>query len=431
MASSKSLGVSRVPESDDAGAIWLPTFKPRRFLANGHLQTVVGNYLPRANRLPLPERTLVEVEAASAGKPASRVLCDCHWQPEQVRGERLTVVLVHGLEGSSNSQYIIGNANKLWHAGCNIVRMNMRNCGIWDGAAARSEPDETNEAGGTAGDMAALSPTLYHSGMSGDVLAVASHFIRTYGLQALALVGYSMGGNLVLKLTGEVTQVSFPQLKAVVGVSPAIDLGPSADALHLPVNRLYEWKFLHAMKKRFRRKARLFPWRYSTARLMGIRTLREFDDRITAFYEGFDGADDYYFRVSAARTIDRIAVPALVLHALDDPFVRLTQDTRCRLLANPLIALVETRNGGHCAFLAARGADLNDDGYWAEETLRSFLLTNLERNNRPASLWHGAEPGASALEEPAGSALAATDGSALAIPDAPELTGTGGRRTHV
>src|SRR5271155_2521976 len=286
-------------------------FHPRRFLRNGHLQTIAGNYLSRVNDLPTPEDQLVEVSPATASQIASQVLCHCHWQPEEVRAARPTAIIVHGLEGSSNSQYVVGNSNKLWHAGCNIVRMNMRNCG------------------GTE----ALSPTLYHSGLSIDVLAVMNFFVAKHGLQSISLIGYSMGGNLVLKLAGELGTAAPATLHSVIGVSPAADLQPSADALHLPQNRLYELKFLHNLLRRFRRKAVLFPRAYDRNRATGIHSLRQFDDRITALYSGFTSADDYYDRAAAARVLDRISVPALILHALDDPFVRLTDETREKISA--------------------------------------------------------------------------------------------------
>lgn len=333
-------------------ATWLTEFIPRRALRNGHLQTIAGNFLPRRNALPLPEAHIVQVAPATTAREACHVLCHTHWQPEAVRRERLTVLLVHGLEGSSNSQYVVGNANKLWNAGANIIRMNMRNC-------CGTEQ---------------LSPSLYHSGMSGDVLAVAEHFIQMQQLKSLALVGYSMGGNLVMKMAGEVTPDDLPQLKAVVGVSPAIDLGPSADALHEPQNRIYEWKFVRGLLDRYRRKAELFPHIYSTERVTEVRTIREFDDYLMTQHEGFAGADDYYHRAAAARVVDRIAVPTLVLHALDDPFIRMTAETREKLVRNPQITLVETKHGGHCAFLAAASPAQHDDGYWAEKTLIHFLL---------------------------------------------------------
>jgi uncharacterized protein len=329
-------------------------FRPRRFLTNGHLQTIAGNYLARVNSLPAPEDQLVEVSPATANQIASQVLCHCHWQPEQVRAERPTAIIVHGLEGSSASQYVVGNSNKLWRAGCNIVRMNMRNCG------------------GTE----ALSPTLYHSGLSNDVLVVMNFFVAQYGLQSMSLIGYSMGGNLVLKLAGELGTAAPAVLRSVIGVSPAVDLDASADALHLPVNRLYELKFLHNLLNRYRRKAMLFPRAYDRNRATGIRSLREFDDRVTALYSGFSSAQDYYDRAAAARVVDRIAVPTLVLHALDDPFVRLTPESRDKLNANPKITLIESERGGHCAFLAQPDMTNGYDGYWAEHTLLRFLLAN-------------------------------------------------------
>jgi predicted alpha/beta-fold hydrolase len=341
-------------------------FFPRRFLRNGHLQTLVANYKPRQYVLPQAEAHLIEVEAGNdtlvesgtvgleqaranvRRHGASYVLCQCHWQPNP--SQCLTILLVHGLEGSANSQHVLGNSTRAWAAGCNVIRMNMRNCG------------------GTED----LSPTLYHSGLSGDVAAVMRTLTREKGLRAFALVGYSMGGNLVLKLAGEMGEHVPEYLKAVVGVSPAMDLGVSADALHNISNRVYEWKFLLGLKRRFRRKAELFPQIYSTIGLERIATLRQFDDQVTARYSGFTGADDYYDRAASSRVASQIAAPALVIHALDDPFVRMLPATRAALLANHRVRLAETAHGGHCAFLAPAAGY---DGYWAEKMLLEFLLS--------------------------------------------------------
>jgi predicted alpha/beta-fold hydrolase len=329
-------------------------FTPRRYLSNGHLQTIIGNYLHRIDALPAPTPEYVEVSPATGSQISSQVLCHNHWQPAEIRADAPTAIIVHGLEGSSNSQYVVGNANKLWRAGCNIIRMNMRNCG------------------GTE----ALSPTLYHSGLSGDVAAVMHHFIAAQGLKSIALIGYSMGGNLVLKLAGELGAQAPPQLRSVIGVSPAVDLGPSADALHRPLNRVYEGKFLYALIKRFRRKAALFPQVFDVARAAHIRSLRQFDDEITAFYSGFTGADDYYHRAAAARVLASIRIPTLILHAFDDPVVHIPPASCAAIAANPAITYIETPNGGHCAFLAPANPATHDDGYWAETTLLQFLLAH-------------------------------------------------------
>lgn len=331
-------------------------FHPRRWLINGHLQTIAGNFLPRPRTLPPSVAELVETVPARGKQISTQVLCECHWQPLARRAERPTVLILHGLEGSSRSQYVLGNATKLWAAGCNTIRMNMRNCG------------------GTE----RLTPTLYHSGMSADVGAVMRYFLSLYKLRTFALIGYSMGGNLVLKLAGDLGPSAPPELKAVVGVSPAIDLGPSADALHQPANRIYERKFLHALLKRFRRKAFLFPRAFDPNRTHLVHSLREFDDKITALYSGFRNADDYYYRASAALVLDRIAVPTLLLHACDDPFVRLIPETRATIDANPHITLLETLHGGHCAFLATPEPANGNDGYWAEHTALRFILQKAE-----------------------------------------------------
>jgi len=329
-------------------------FIPRFLLSNPHLQTILGNFLPRADHLPAPTEELVEVAPAIDDQIASRVLCLCHWQPAEVRATRPAAIILHGLEGSANSQYVVGNANKLWRAGASVIRMNMRNCG------------------GTE----ALTPTLYHSGLSADVGAVMRFFAARERLQSIALIGYSMGGNLVLKLAGELGPAAPPQLRAVVGVSPAVDLGPSAHALHRPQNRFYEARFLRALLRRFRRKTVLFPRAYDPDRATGIRSIVDFDDRITAFYSGFSSAEDYYHRAAAARVVEGIAVPTLILHALDDPFVRILPQTIAALHANPHITLLEPAHGGHCAFLATPDPAAGDDGYWAESTLLRFVLAH-------------------------------------------------------
>ena len=328
--------------AQEAVLAWRTSFEPHPWLTNGHLQTIVGNFLPRpAFRLDT-EAEAVEVDPTDG----SRVLCHCHWQPEAVRAERLTVVLVHGLEGSSDSRYIQGIATRAWAAGMNVVRMNMRNCGGSD----------------------ALTPTLYHSGRSADVGSVVRHFTQCFGLERVALVGYSMGGNMVLKLAGEWGDRA--PLVAVATVCPAIDLAAGADALHEPANRIYERHFLRGLMRRFRRKAELFPGIYQARSIGPVRSIREFDQKIVAPYCGFSDADDYYYRAASARVIDRIVVPTLILCAQDDPFIRLFAESRERINANPHIDFIEPRHGGHCAFLSRHSAD---GAHWAEVTVVRYL----------------------------------------------------------
>ncbi len=342
---------------------WLRPFVPRRWMRNGHVQTIFGNYLRRKGATPaVSEQWIVPVEEAHEfhATDGSRipvgetsVLCLCHWQPGAAAREAWTVVLVHGLEGSAHSGYILGNTARLWAAGCNVVRMNMRACGGSD----------------------ALAPTIYHSGRSGDVAAVVQALLSE-GCERIALVGYSMGGNLVLKYAGE-HWCPPRELCAVVGVSPLLDLAPSSAALHLPSNRLYEARFLRAMKRRLRAKAVLFPDLYGQLEreevYRRIRSLRDFDGEIVARYGGFRNADDYYEQVRSSRYAGSFRLPTLILHAADDPFLRMLPETRAALRANANVEYVETEHGGHCAFLANGNGE--DGGRWAEETLAGWLLS--------------------------------------------------------
>jgi predicted alpha/beta-fold hydrolase len=305
------------------------------------MQTLASFFLPRRIDLPAAERRLIEVE------PGISVLCHCHWQKNR---KALTLIVVHGLEGSSESQYMMGIARNGLAAGMNVVRMNQRNCGGMDHFA----------------------PTLYNSSRSGDVAAVARHLVERDGIPGFVLIGFSMGGNLVLKLAGEWGSDSPAEFRGVAAVCPAANLAAGADALHEPANRIYEYYFLLQLFRRFRLKVRLFPHDFDASRLRGIKTLRDFDERITAFYCGFAGADDYYDRAAASHVIDRIARPTLVIHAANDPFIRILPETREKLLSNPNITYVETDDGGHCSFVAERGSDPAYDGRWAEREVVKF-----------------------------------------------------------
>lgn len=319
-----------------------PDFVPRRFVRNGHLQTLVSHFLPRESRLPEPEPQVFRVAEGVA------VRCDCHWQSD--RQAAVTVVLVHGLEGSSTSQYIIGTADKAWAAGMNVVRMNIRGCG------------------GTE----SLSASLYHSGLCGDIGEIVRELTRSDSLSRIALAGFSMGGNMVLKLAGEWGSDAPPQVRAIAAVSPGMDLSISADALHLLINRLYELRFLVSLRRSMVRKAMLYPAQHRKPGLRCLRSIRDFDDMVTAPHFGFASAEDYYARASATPLVARIAIPTLVIHSQDDPFIRLLPETISALRANRNVRLLETAHGGHCGFLAE---PVGYDGRWAERKIVEFFET--------------------------------------------------------
>ena len=307
------------------------------------MQTIASFFLARTIHLPPAEERLVEVA------PGIKVRCWCRWQTANP-GDALTLIVVHGLEGSSESQYMTGVARNGLAAGMNVVLMNQRNCG----------------------GMNHFAPTLYNSSLSGDVAAVAKHVIENDGVSRFALVGFSMGGNLVLKCAGEWGTSAPPQFRAVAAVCPAMDLAASADALHEPANRIYEWYFLMQLFRRMRTKARYFPKNFDVGRLRGVTSLRLFDDRVTAYYCGFTGADDYYARAAAANVVDRIAVPGLIIHAANDPFIRLQPQTLAKVMGNPHLTYVETADGGHCAFVGEPDGN-GYDGRWAEREVVEFV----------------------------------------------------------
>ena len=278
-------------------------------------------------------------------EPGTRIRGECHWQPAPQT--RPTLVLVHGLEGSSESGYMLGLAERAFSAGWNAIRLNQRNCG------------------GTE----SLTPTLYNSGLSGDYRAVLFELIERDSLSEIFFAGYSMGGNLVLKMAGELAGGAPPQLRGIAAVCPCIDLALCADAVALPENFVYQWHFVRSLKDRMRRKAKLFPGQFDLGPMARVRTLREFDDVITAAYCGFRGASDYYARSSALRVAGEIRVPTLVLTAQDDPFVPFASFSDSALTGNSCIALTAPQHGGHCAFIA------NDNGgerFWAEARIMEF-----------------------------------------------------------
>jgi len=318
-------------------------FVPRRFLRGGHAQTIAGNFMRRSNGLPEAEERLFQVEEQV------QILCHCHWQLE--RQKRLTLIIVHGLEGSSNSQYVIGTGGRAWRRGWNVVRMNIRGCG------------------GTEH----LSSTLYHSGLSQDVEKLVAEMIARDGLRKVALAGFSMGGNQVLRALGKWGANTPPELIAAATVSPACDLASSSDRLHRAANSLYEWWFLIALRKSFRRKAELWPGRYDTALLKHVHSVRDFDEHITARYMGFAGAADYYDKASSSHVLERITIPTLVIHSDDDPFVVISAECRRKLEENPKITFLHTKHGGHCAFIGKVDKSNRDDGRWAERMIVEFL----------------------------------------------------------
>jgi predicted alpha/beta-fold hydrolase len=249
---------------------------------------------------------------------------------------------------------MMGLAERAFVEGWNAVRLNQRNCG------------------GTE----SLTPTLYNSGLSGDYRAVLMELIERDALPEIFIAGYSMGGNLVLKMVGELADSAPRQLRGIAAVCPCIDLALCADAVGFPGNFVYRWHFVASLKERMRRKAKLFPGKFDLGPMSRVRTLREFDDVITATYCGFQGASDYYTRSSALRVLGDVRVSAFILTAQDDPFVPYSSFSDRALTGNSHIHLEAPARGGHCAFISRyKGVER----FWAEARIMEFFRNELSQ----------------------------------------------------
>lgn len=301
---------------------------------SAHLLTVLGNYWPRSrdfDRHPVTDR-LYQTE------PTVKVLVREQHPAGAAKG---SLLMVHGLEGSSEAGYMVSMARTALEAGYEVHRLNLRSCG------------------GTE----ALCDTLYHAGLTSDVRYVAERLDSP-----LWLVGYSLGGNLVLKLAGEIGKLAQASIAGVIAVSAPIDLAASVAALERLENRLYDWWLVHRMKRRMRERCAAHPGRFSLDGLDRIRRLREFDDRITAPFFGFRDAPHYYATQSAIRNLADIQVPTLLLSAVDDPLVPARMYQHPAVEGNPYLECRLVAHGGHLGFIARRRPR-----FWLDQTLLEWI----------------------------------------------------------
>ena len=347
----KRVPISVIPANLDSGGLASEgsvqfsarPFEPHPLFRNPHVATVAAAYWPRDfSGLPPATNRLFEVEAGT------RLLAKCHWQ--ESRRLHGTLVLVHGLEGSSESPDMLGIAERAFQRGFNVLRMNQRNCG------------------GTEH----LTPTLCHSGLSEDYRAVLSELIECDRMPEIFFSGFSTGGNLVLKMAGELAERTPRELRGICAVSPCLDLAACADGSGHPRNFVYESYFLRSMRNTLRRKAALFPERYQSERFFAPRSVREWDEAITSPEWGYRDAADYYDRGSALHVIGQIRVPTLVIAAQDDPLVPITSFRSSGIAENRFITFITHEHGGHCAFISSKGGS---ERFWAEQCVLEFCTS--------------------------------------------------------
>jgi hypothetical protein len=287
---------------------------------NAHLATIAGNFWPReidTRRFP-PRRRIYKTADATS------ILVMEH-QPEAAPLGQ--ILFLHGLEGSSEAGYIKSFAQHALLRGFGVHRSNMRTCG------------------GTE----TLSETMYHSGLTGDTLQILEQIQRERP-GPLFLVGFSLGGNVALKLAGELGENEL--LTGVCAASTPIDLAACVRTLDRPANRLYARRFLSRLKARIRAKAKVSPQVYSAEGLEAIRNIWEFDDKYTGPLFGFGNAEKYYRTQSAQQFLLQIRTPALVVYAKDDPIVPAEVYEHLAFSENPLLELIATEHGGHLGFLS-------------------------------------------------------------------------------
>ena len=310
-------------------------FHPPPFLRNGHIQTILPALLPRRLSIAF-ERERLELEDGD--------FLDLDWAR---MGKDKLAILSHGLEGCSDGNYNRGMATALNAAGWDVLAWNLRGCG-----------KEMNRL-----------PRSYHSGETGDLGAVirfaATKFSR------IALIGFSLGGNLTLKYLGE--SRPHPAVIGAVAISVPIDLAASARALDQRwSNRIYLRRFIKSLIAKVEAKALRFPDQLDTSWCRTIRTFQEFDDRYTAPIHGFRDAADYWNKSSARQYLDRITVPTLLLNARDDPF--LTPECFPFAEAEPhsYLFLETPESGGHMGFIDLAHAN----ELWSERRVVEFLTTS-------------------------------------------------------
>jgi len=302
--------------------------------------TIAAAYWPRRFTLSIPEKRLFRVAEDS------QLLGACHWQPGKKK-DVAVIAVVHGLEGSCDSNYVLGIAEQAYRRGFHVVRLNQRNCG------------------GTE----TLTPTLYNSAMSADYRAVLEELAQGDGFTQVFFAGYSMGGNLVTKMAGEYGEAAPRSLRGVCAICPALDLAACADALQKPENYFYQRRFVKGLMARYTRKAALFPKLYAVDGFSEIRSVRAFDDAITAPRFGYRDAQEYYEAAGARKVVGRVSVPMLMITAQDDPFVPYESFLAAMVADNPAIQFVAPDHGGHCGFISRhRGAQR----FWAEARVVDF-----------------------------------------------------------
>ena len=309
-------------------------YKPPLFFKNRHVNTIYSSLFRKTKPLSFKRKRI-------------ETLDDDFLDIDLIEnGSRKIVILCHGLEGSSDSKYIQATAKLLSLNGYSVAAMNYRFC---------------------SGEINRQLVT-YHSGKTDDLHTVINFVLPNY--DSVYLVGFSLGGNLILKYNGDGLFSLSPKIKANVAISVPVDLKGSSISLKRFENILYRWRFLRTLSKKMHLKHQQFPNELDVAPLKKVKTLTDFDDFFTSKINGFKDAEDYYLKASSKQFISNITKPTLLINALDDPFLSESCFPISEAEENVKFYLMTPSNGGHVGFIS------KGDFYWSEYQILNFLNRN-------------------------------------------------------
>ncbi|MBL8150462.1 MAG: alpha/beta fold hydrolase [Blastocatellia bacterium] len=317
-------------------------FHPRSLFKNRHTMTLAGRFLPR----DFPDADVVSIQRLFQVDRSSQILAHCGWQLDPQKAP--TMIIVHGLEGSSSSKYAVATAVKGYAAGFNVVRLNQRGCG----------------------NTFHLSAKPYHAGLTNDLRSIIDELVLNDGISDIYIAGFSLGGNQTLKLGGEYGSTPPSSIRGLCAVSVPIDLAKCSEAIHWPSNWIYEWNFLLSLHNSYKTRKKLYPDIYSTLpKAYKALSLRSFDNLIVAPFNQFRDADDYYQKSSSAPYLKKINIPTLLIQAKDDPFIPF--ETFQQTEMSRRVCLLATRHGGHVGYVGRKNRE--EDAYWAENRIIQFF----------------------------------------------------------
>tara|TARA_R110002111_G_scaffold103_7_gene1780 strand:+ start:23 stop:991 length:969 start_codon:yes stop_codon:yes gene_type:complete len=318
-------------------AVKISNYYRNQLLFNGHLQTIYPAIFRKKVDLPFERERI---------KTPDGDFLDLDWLKG---GSNSLVIISHGLEGNSQRPYMTGMAKVFFDAGYDVLNWNFRGC---------SESMNTK-------------PIFYHSGASYDLDHVVSHASTRYS--DIHLVGFSLGANITLKYLGETFWESKKNIKKAIAISVPLDLVGSCDKIDQLKNKLYAFNFLHSLKQKIKKKAKVFPEKFSTKQLSKINTIRAFDNEFTAPLHGFGDADDYYSKCSSLHYLPKISHPTLVLNARNDPFLSNSCFPIVKEEYSENLFFEYPKHGGHVGFSPRSG----QERFWSETRALEFIQSQI------------------------------------------------------